>query len=80
MAQNTYSRIETGKTRKYLEMVYRFAVLYKVSLYELKNDDSSFMNSIEKVRADFLNNIPTQNDCSKERIDALKEQLTTKDK
>ena len=38
------------------------------------------MNFNEKENADYLNNIPTQNDCNKETIDVLKEQLTTKDK
>ena len=49
MAQNTYSRIETGKTKVDLELLHQFAEFYKVEPFELLNNDSLTMNFNEKV-------------------------------
>lgn len=80
MAQNTYSRIETGKTKVNLELLYKFAEFYKIEPYDLVNSDGLTMNFNEKVENGYASYIQTVNADNKEMISALKEQLIIKDK
>jgi transcriptional regulator with XRE-family HTH domain len=80
MGQNTISNIETGKTKVGVELLYKFAEFYKIEPQELLNDNSLNMTFNDKVENGYINHIQTLNQDNKELINALKEQLLTKDK
>ena len=80
MAQNTYSRIETGKTKMGLELLYRFADFYSVQPHELLDEgslnihlDDADQNALADLRQDLPQNNLTI-------INTLQEQLAAKDR
>lgn len=80
LSQNTLSNIETGKTNLDVSQLFKFAEFYKVVPQELLNDNSLTMNFNEKVENGYTSYTQTQNVDNKELINALKEQLSVKDK
>lgn len=80
MAQNTYSRIETGRTKMGLDLLYRFADFYSVQPHELLDEGSLSLHLDEadqNAPVDSKQSLPQSN---LTMINALKEQLAAKDR
>lgn len=80
IGQNTLSNIENGKSKLDVDLLAKFADFYNVDIQELLKSNSLIMNFKEKVENGYINHIETLNTDNKALIEALKEQLQSKDK
>ena len=61
MGQNTYSQLESGKTKIDIERLYQIACLYKVSLHELLNElppprTIPYINHVQSKKVNYKSN------------------------
>jgi len=78
--QAVISNIENGKAGLDVEILLKFAGFYNVEPQQLLTDNSLVMNFHEKVENGYASYIQTLNADNEELLQALKEQLTIKDK